>query len=162
MRFQESDIRQLVDLIWASVLGMVVRPADPAPADARGCLTGCVQITGAWQGAVTLTLPEGLVRRAAGILFDVPPEEVNTEQLHDALGELTNIVGGNIKALLPGLCFLALPAVVEGADYCLAFPEGRLLTQTAFQCDGWSFGVQVLEQGPPGRVKQALQNPAPR
>ncbi|MCU0705946.1 MAG: chemotaxis protein CheX, partial [Fimbriiglobus sp.] len=47
--------------------------------------------------------------------FDTPSAEVTPAELADALGELANMVGGNLKALLPDGCRLSLPSVEPGA-----------------------------------------------
>ena len=41
---------------------------------------------------------------------------VSHEDVVDAFGEIANVVGGNVKALLPELATLSLPEVVAGAD----------------------------------------------
>jgi chemotaxis protein CheX len=69
-------------------------------------------------------------------MFDLEPEAVTLDETRDALGELTNMMGGNLKALLPGPSRLSLPTVVEesgpGVD-----PLGNLpINQIAFECDG--------------------------
>ncbi len=43
---------------------------------------------------------------------DVPaPAELDDEDVADALSELANVVGGNVKAVLPGPSVLGLPEV---------------------------------------------------
>src|SRR5712691_9554787 len=114
MQVVDSDICQVVEGIWSSVLGLEVRRGDePAKRNGKhGFLTACVQITGLWEGAVTLDCSAALARRTAAIMFGVSPEDASLDEIHDALGELTNMTGGNIKTLLPGPCQLSLPAVV--------------------------------------------------
>ena len=46
--------------------------------------------------------------------------------MRDAVGELANMVGGNIKALMPGSCQLSLPTVAEGRSEALEAARGRL------------------------------------
>jgi len=41
------------------------------------------------------------------------PDELEAEDVDDALGELANVVGGNVKAALPGPSTLGLPQVGE-------------------------------------------------
>src|SRR5256885_4807470 len=111
MLVADQDLRQLTASIWETVVGLAISPdgATSAMNMDEDALTGCVQIMGEWEGAVMLHCPAALLRQAAGRLFGIGPDDTTTEQLRDTLGELTNITGGNVKALLPGPSYLGLP-----------------------------------------------------
>jgi len=148
MEFAEQDIFQLVESIWSSVLGLEVRRnAREVTLEARErFFTGCVQITGDWEGAVVLHCSAELSRLVGSIMFEVKPEDGTADEAEDALGELTNIIAGNLKALLPGICYLSLPIVVNGLDYRTIVPGSRLLSQVAFECQSQPFMVMLLER----------------
>jgi CheY-specific phosphatase CheX len=78
-------------------------------------------------------------------MFSMPLDEIHDEEVSDALGELINIVAGNLRAFLPQPCQLSLPAVVDGWDYTLRFPGGQGVHQTLFECGGQSFGITILK-----------------
>ena len=78
-------------------------------------------------------------------MFGIPEQSATAEQTQDALGELTNMVGGNIKALLPVPSRLSLPAVAEGADYLALLPGGRVVSEVNFECLGEPFFVILLK-----------------
>lgn len=147
MAIVESDVRQSVETIWSSMLGLDVQPGRPIPIShgEPDLLTGCVQITGAWQGAVTLDCSAELARQAAALMFGIEPHGVNQEQVQDAIGELTNIIGGNFKSLLPEPCHLSLPAVTEGTDYAFRVLDCRMLMRLNFICDGSPFQITVAQ-----------------
>ena len=81
-------------------------------------------------------------------MFGLEPAAAGLEEVRDALGELTNMLGGNLKALLPGPCFLGLPTVVSGHDYAVRVLESRLLLQVGFFSRGLPFLVRVLQRQP--------------
>ena len=92
-------------------------PSDP--------VSSWVDIVGPWNGAVVLTCG----RQTAGelarcLLAEHAPPVLEDEDIEDALGELANVVGGNVKAVLPGPSVLGLPEIgvapVAGspADVC--------------------------------------------
>jgi len=147
MPFAETEICEVTESIWKSVLGLDVRRRHNATThdDRRLFMTGCVRITGAWEGAVTVDCSTGLVRRAAGIMFDVDPATTALREMRDALGELTNMTGGNIKSLLPAPSLLSTPSVSEGLDRSATFPGERLLTEISFECNGELLLVRVLK-----------------
>lgn len=144
-----AEIAEYVRSTWDSVLSLPVEPisSESLPDSREEFLTGCVQITGAWDGAVTLDIPLQLARRAAAAMFMVdPPDDVAADQMHDTVGELTNIVGGNLKALLPGPCYLTMPAVAAGTDYALRVLGSKIVCQAAFICHEQEFLVTVIER----------------
>ncbi|QZN86166.1 chemotaxis protein CheX [Cellulomonas sp. C5510] len=84
--------------------GDVPVPAEPLVAwvDVRGELAGRAAVTTDVPTAHELT--RALLGMAAG-------EPVGPEDLVDAFGEVANVVGGNVKALLPSQGTLTLPEV---------------------------------------------------
>jgi len=149
MEFAEQDIYQVIESIWSSVLGLDVTRSDEAMAsdwEQEAKVIGCVQITGDWEGAVMLKCPTELARLAGAIMFGVEIESGTADEAEDALGELTNMIAGNLKALMPGICYLSLPIVVNGLDYRTIIPGSRVLIQVALQCRKKPFKVMLLER----------------
>lgn len=149
MEVGQKEIQEVVRSIWESVLGWDAEPA-PTPEIPRvsgGYLTAFIQIAGTWEGAVVCISSTDLVRRAAGAMFGMQTDELTTELLFDALGELTNMVGGNLKALMPGPSYLCLPAVIEGSDYSVRVPSAMPMADASFVCQGELFTVKILALG---------------
>ncbi|MCZ7527730.1 MAG: chemotaxis protein CheX [Acidimicrobiia bacterium] len=103
-----------------------------------------MQITGAWEGAVMLDLPEPLARDAAAAMFGMEPDELGDDEVLDALGELANMIGGNVKGMLDADCKLSLPTVAEGKDFRVCVPGSGVQTALVFDCAGKPFQVQLL------------------
>ena len=143
----EQDVAVLVDEIWLTTLGLAThRRDDDAPAlpgDER-TLDGLINITGGWQATVALQVPRALAARIAGVMFNLGDAAPTLEDMQDAIGELTNMLGGNIKALLPGECHLSLPAVVEGAGYTIRVPSSHKVERFAFECEGMAAVVNLM------------------
>ncbi len=140
----EQSLRDFADNIWSTMLGLALDDG-PAP-EAEAYITGCVQITGDWQGAVTVELAAPLARRVAAALFAMEPAEVSDGEVGDAVGELANMIGGNVKALMEGSCQLSLPAVVQVREYVLTVAHGRLAASAALSCEASSLRVSVYEK----------------
>ena len=148
MIVQEQDIREITGAVWTSVL-QVDAAADLGGLTAElppNALTGCVQISGAWEGAVTLQCSIDLARAAAGTMFDRAPDATSADEIRDALGELANMVGGNIKALLPAPTHLSLPIVVEGDRAALSIRDTEAVQTVWFASHGQPFVVTVLSR----------------
>jgi CheY-specific phosphatase CheX len=145
----EQEIVTLSESIWLSVLGLALQPS-PTQAGALPngpTLDGIVTISGDWQGAVILQMPRDLAHRVAAIMFSLGEQPATLEDMQDALGEITNMTGGNLKALMPGNCFLSLPAVVDGNDYRLRIPTATVLSRILFHCEGHPTVVSLVAAG---------------
>jgi chemotaxis protein CheX len=110
----ESDLREITDQVWASFLDPEgVNPLLPAdPEKARFDVMAAVSITGSWHGHVVFACTEKAARNAAGAFLAMDGADVSAADMADVLGELANIVGGNVKSMLPPGCFVSLPHVV--------------------------------------------------
>ena len=76
---------------------------------------------------------------------------IEAQQVQDAMGELTNMTGGNVKALLPEGCRLSLPTVVEGSAYTARVPGSELVTSVGFKCQGSPVVVRLLKKSENGK-----------
>ena len=114
----EDDLRTIAQQVWSSYLDIDgSKPLLPVPAaNVIVDVTGSVSVTGAWRGHVLVGCSDGASRNAASALLGIQLDEVTDDDVADALGELANIIGGNVKSLLPEPCALSLPHVhVESA-----------------------------------------------
>jgi chemotaxis protein CheX len=142
MSVNAEDLVRMAQDVWSQVLQAEAVPAEGEPS---AVATGCIQITGAWKGAVVLTVEAGLPQAAAAIMFQIEAAAVGDGDARDALGELTNMLGGHVKAMLPGPSQLALPAVLPGADHGLPRDRLELMAEQIMCWNGYRFGVRVLE-----------------
>lgn len=68
------------------------------------------------------------------------------QDVEDAVGELTNIIGGNLKALVSSDgCSLSLPEVTERSDYLTDNAESRVLIRQVFASEGEPVVVSLLK-----------------
>jgi chemotaxis protein CheX len=147
IRIGEDLIRRSVEELWSSVLGLDIEPLPNLgqAAPRAGLLTGCIEISGLWQGTITLDCGPSLARKAAGIMFGVEPGQTSFDQIQDALGELTNILGGQVKALLPDPCRLSLPAVTRDTDNAFRGANDKVLACLDFDCLDAPIRVTIVE-----------------
>lgn len=146
MQYLELEIREITEMVWTSMIKRELQPsAGPdGPTFPPQMLMGSVHLRGDWEGAVTLNCSARLARQLTAILYNITEQSTTSEQTQDVLGELTNIVGGNIKALLPLPSQLSLPSVTEGIDYLALLPGGQVVSKVAFECLGEPLFVVLL------------------
>lgn len=143
-----QNITQITEDVWTAMLGVEVKPNPPSTERAPGArvVSGCVQITGEWDGAVVIECSLALASRATALMFAMEEGEAQSAEVHDAVGELANMTGGNLKSMLGGDCALSLPAVTEGADQLVSIPGGEVVERVAFDCDGELLVVSAVER----------------
>jgi chemotaxis protein CheX len=142
-------ICEITQNVWESILGQEINPSaeDALMARVKGrrTLTGCVQLAGAWEGTVFLYCSASLAGELAAVMFGATPGTLGNGDIEDAWGELTNMIAGNLKVLLPRPCQLSLPAVVQGLDYQVVVPGTTVYAQAFLECRGEPVLVTLLE-----------------
>ncbi len=108
-------------------------------------VTGCVQISGEWTGAVLLRTTMDFATQAAANLLALPREEVQPEDRQDAMAELANMIGGNVKSILPGPSYLSLPSVAIGKEFDFRLHGTTVVCQVPMLSAGEPFHVVVSQ-----------------
>jgi chemotaxis protein CheX len=84
-------------------------------------ITGVVGFAGTYSGLISINCPLALALKIASAMVGVDSEEVN-DDLNDAIGEITNMLGGSVKRLLSkgGLDLkMSIPTVISGENYTI-------------------------------------------
>jgi chemotaxis protein CheX len=139
----ENDLAEMVEQVWMSYLDPEgISPLIPTYDSSQPSeVYSSVSITGSWSGHVVYACSSMAARRAAAAFLAMEVDEVGEDDLSDVLGELANIVGGNVKAMLPPGCFLSLPQVVLAPEATTKYPNAQRIS-----------GVYGLWEGEPVNV----------
>jgi len=144
----ETQVRSIVRSVWSTQLGLEIQDIEgPVQPSASPSMTAAIHISGDFHGGIRLECSRAIVRRAASIMFDLPADQLGEEDDRDVIGELANVVAGNIKALIPGSNSISLPTIVEGTDYRVSTLDIRSSADFSFTLDGESMTVTVVEHG---------------
>jgi chemotaxis protein CheX len=152
MAEQMSDqVYETVKNIWSMLLDMEITRSDQAISSLRSTangatITSCIQLTGAWEGSILLFCTRQLAQKMAAVMFDVPQEEISSEDIEDAMGELGNITAGNLKLLFPDRCDISLPTVADGDDYRFMIPGSMVSSKLLLECECEPLQVTLLEK----------------
>lgn len=156
---EQRDLVAMNEEIWASMLGMTLSCVESGetPTHGSGFIGACVQLVGAWQGAVRVDCTLVLARRAAARFLGIHDCDLTLEEVRDAVGELANMVAGSVKALVSTPTHISLPSVADGSDYDFTVRKGRLLLQCPFECEGERLLLSLFESDPaPEEPKRPL------
>ena len=148
MQFLEEEILEITEATWSAMLGLDIQPSPICTASehANSSIVGHVGISGAWNGQVILYGSDEMARTAASTVFAIAPEEVQEQDQIDAIYELSNIIAGNIKSLLPEPCQLSLPAVQRSTHFLFECEGHDRVSELAFECNGQPLVVTIWKQ----------------
>jgi len=143
-----DDLVEVVVATWSSFLGdesasLLLPAADVAIEGDKA--SGCVTIRGGWEGAVLMEMSPRLAAVVASGLFGSSETDLSPEEVADAVGELVNVVGGNVKGMLPGPSELSLPSVATGSGFTMHVPKSTASLRLGFTWCGEPLAVLVLQ-----------------
>jgi chemotaxis protein CheX len=141
----ERYVSELSEAVWEQTVGLPLIPADVSHDAGTRIFEGHVHIFGPWTGTLVLQCSHGAAVRAAEAFFESADSD-NPQNPQDAVCELTNMIGGNLKALMAEEgCSLSLPTVIEGVDYVVRIPHTRQVARRSFMAGDEPVVVTLLE-----------------
>ena len=139
-----SELAQIVESVFAAMLHLEVTECREPWFPSGERLTAAVHLAGDWNGAVLLECDRGQACRFAGRFLSMDPPDTVDDVVRDMLGELANMIGGNLKCVLTKGIRLSMPSVVDGSDYCMRVCGAVVRARLAFQCAEGPFWITVL------------------
>lgn len=141
-----SEVAPIVSAVFETMLGLEVARAEAAWSAAPDRVVASVRLAGEWNGAIDLECDHRQACRFASLfLSDDHPEEPCTIA-RDVLGELINMIGGNLKCALASGILLSSPSVTEDSAARSAGTDQE--HHLAFHCSEGTFWVGLLSQAP--------------
>ena len=117
--------------IFSSMIMLDVTPGEPYKRNKsvlRDSISGIIGLTGSIKGLLAIHLPRQTALTVTTAFLGVDVVEID-EDVRDAIGELANMLGGNLKAALDpkgsGIQ-LSMPTTIYGDEYsidCIATAE---------------------------------------
>jgi chemotaxis protein CheX len=133
-----------VGSVFITMLGLDVSPSEIPWRPAGDRLASYVQLSGDWNGAVLLECTRRQACRFAGLILATDPPKAVDDDVRDVLGELANVIGGNMKRGISTAAHLSLPTVIEGGDDDLQIFGSKARERLTFQSSEGHFSVTIL------------------
>jgi chemotaxis protein CheX len=139
-----SELAQVVQSVFATMMRLEAGECATPWFPGANRLTAVVHLAGEWNGAVLVECDRGQACRFAGRFLSIDPPADVDDVVRDVLGEVANMIGGNLKCVLKEGLRLSMPAVMDGSDYSLRVCKAEIREQLAFRCAEGAFWVTVL------------------
>ena len=151
--------------VFRTMMQMKVLPGEASLEKAKtrkAEVIGSIGVAGFLSGSISIFMQKSLAKKAGAAMLMTEPAALTEEELVDAVGELINMIGGNIKTELfqkPPLFDISIPSVYLGEDLQRRTVSNDLCFLVPFSYGGEEFSVEFLmitrEKGGTG-VQQTL------
>lgn len=134
--------------IFSSMIMLEVTPGEPFKRNKsmlNNSISGLIGLAGSFKGLLAIHLPKQSALAVTTAFLGIEVEEMD-EDVRDAIGELANMLGGNLKAALDPKgsdIKLSMPSAIFGEEYsidCLADAEEITVP---FELGGNTFLVEL-------------------
>ena len=137
-------VGHVVDSIFSTMLDLPVRALGIGSPALQDKLTSSVYLEGTWNGGVSLILSRAHACRLASRFLGVDPPEDVDDDVRDAIGELANMIGGNLKSRLGPEMRLSLPSVIDGTEYEVRLCSSEVRDHLRFESKDGEFWVCIV------------------
>lgn len=107
-----QTMEQIVANVFDAMLGMPTSPMNNRPDCAdEPRQVAAIRITGSISELIVVEAPLATAQAVGETMFAAEPGSLTDEEVSDAVGEVVNMIGGNVKGLHEGDSALSLPCV---------------------------------------------------
>jgi len=136
------DMTNVVTEVFRTMLDLPIEPVEGRLDEAGELVTSAVLFVGEWNGAIILECPLAHAFEFTRRFMRTPLPTALDDDVRDTLGELANMVAGNLKGVLPHGVVLSMPSVVAGSDYSLRLC--RVVARETQRFAGAGVAIQVI------------------
>lgn len=133
----DAEIESIAQTVFSTMLNIELERTTRPDLKNKSICVGAINITGGWIGCITISLCSEAAEAVAAAMLQLPIDEVSESDRYDVIGELANVVGGNLKSVLPGPSDLSLPTVIVGTSFDLKIQSAEIIDDVWLR---WSDG----------------------
>jgi chemotaxis protein CheX len=141
-----GELAQIVESVFRTMVCMEVHESGQTWIPSGDRLTATIHLAGEWKGALAVECGYQQACAFAARFLSMEKPEIVDDVVRDVLGELTNMIGGNLKCVLAGGLKLSMPSVVDGADRNLRVCRAGVRERLVFEGVEGVFSVAVLRE----------------
>lgn len=168
---EDLDLKGLITnatyQVFKTMLSMEIEPYEsppPAPAPTENRIVGAVGFAGDVVGNVSVQVSEVFSRLITGAMLGTEPDdELGTDEINDAIGELSSMISGNVKSRLSDFgfpCDLSFPSVTMGCDFKIEHMNWEREDSFVFRYGAHNarVDIRIKTPGVEGLEKKALDD----
>jgi len=144
----EVKIIESAKEIFSTMIMMEIEVSDEKVSDhsaLQDSISGIIGLAGKCKGVLAIHLPNTVAMAITGNFLGMEVTEMN-EDVEDAVGELANMLGGNVKTILSERgrdIELSMPSTISGKNYDFQTSKNADRYVIPFVCEAGKFSVDV-------------------
>lgn len=144
-RSYEAEINETVSDLFGTMLDTEATPSSEKALPGKDMVTAIIAFAGAWNGDLVLECCHAQAMVFAQRFLQCDALTEVGEDVISTIAELSNIVAGNLKVVLPGGTNISTPSVIEGSNYDVKIYRGKIINHTIFTTDAGPFSIRLIE-----------------
>jgi len=162
MQANTSNMSEIVVSVFGDATGVELGGSACQGVPSGDSYSAEICLSGDWQGVLQVQISQNLAREVAGTMLHRQHQWLDETSVMDAVGELANMIAGNLRPLVDGARRLSVPVV----RYHRQEAEGGVepLLGCAYSRGGKSVDVRLIDgiQGGRSCTKPAISSSAAR
>lgn len=146
MEIKEKIIESAQE-IFSSMIMMEIAETDDSGATGslKNSISGIIGLAGTHKGVLAIHLPNTVAMAITSSFLGMEVDEVG-EDVEDAVGEVANMLGGNLKTILSERgrdIELSLPSTISGKDYEFQPTKDAEILKIYLACEAGKFSIEL-------------------
>ena len=138
-------MEEIVSSIFENMLGLSTNFLSPEPVQSSpGDIRASVEFTGSWHGTVSMECALQQARHFAARFLSLPASRMDDQIACDVLGELANMVAGNLKPLFASDIQLSTATVCQTRNELALDFDPAICIQLLLFCAEGNFVARLL------------------
>ena len=109
--------------VFDTMLSMQLTEQDSHTLADSSRIVGSVSLAGSVSGTVNVHVSDAFANQITANMLGMELDEIDSdEEVHDVIGELSNMIGGDLKSRLCDagfVCELSIPSITSGKDFTI-------------------------------------------
>ena len=145
-----EQIIEAVKEIFSTMIMMEVTVSGEVPAEKimTDSISGIIGLAGTHKGVLAIHLPHRVAMAITGSFLGMDVDEINSD-VEDAVGELANMIGGNVKSILSANgrdISLSMPTTISGKQYDFQPTKDADSLVISLGCEAGEFIIELQLQ----------------
>jgi CheY-specific phosphatase CheX len=123
--------------VFDTMLSMELNEQDTLSLADGSRIVGSVSLAGSVSGTVNIHVSDTFAAQITANMLGMEVDEIESdEEVHDVIGELSNMIGGDLKSRLCDagfICELSIPSITSGRDFNIESKGWAVKESVCFQ-----------------------------